>query len=80
VNLHFANRPTRNVRSPDPIFPAKAMQCYHYPDSPLGTPYGAARAPGELPLKDGLYDHPIDALRYFFINHAHPEKTSTRRY
>jgi Terminase RNaseH-like domain len=50
----------------------EAMECYHYPDS--------ARAPGELPLKDGLYDHPIDALRYFFINHARPEKTSTRRY
>jgi hypothetical protein len=50
----------------------EAMECYHYPDS--------GGAPGELPLKDGLYDHPIDALRYFFINHARPEKTSTRRY
>ncbi len=50
----------------------EAMQCYHYPDS--------GRAPGELPLKDGLYDHPIDALRYFFSNHTRPEKTSTRRY
>ncbi len=49
----------------------EAMQCYHYPDS--GTP-------GELPLKDGLYDHPIDALRYFFINHTRPYKTTTRRY
>jgi len=50
----------------------EAMECYHYPDS--------GGAPGELPLKDGLYDHPIDALRYFFINHTRPEKTSTRRY
>lgn len=49
----------------------EAMECYHYRDS---------GAPGELPLKDGLYDHPIDALRYFFINHTRPEKTSTRRY
>lgn len=49
----------------------EAMECYHYRDS---------GAPGELPFKDGLYDHPIDALRYFFINHARPEKTSTRRY
>ena len=51
----------------------EAMQCYHYPDS-------ARTAPGELPLKDGLYDHPIDALRYFFINHHRPAKTATRRY
>jgi len=50
----------------------EALECYHYPES------GAA--PGELPLKDGLYDHPIDALRYFFINHTKPEKTTTRQY
>ncbi|MBN1817144.1 MAG: hypothetical protein JW828_07260 [Sedimentisphaerales bacterium] len=39
----------------------EAMRCYHYPD--------ANRGPGlsELPLKDGVYDHPIDALRYFFM-------------
>ncbi len=49
----------------------EAMECYHYRES---------SAPGELPFKDGLYDHPIDALRYFFINRARPEKTSTRRY
>jgi hypothetical protein len=48
------------------------MQCYHYPHS--------ATAAGELPLKDGLYDHPIDALRYFFINYNHPAKTKTRLY
>lgn len=51
----------------------EAMQCYHYPDS------GRA-AQGELPLKDGVYDHPIDALRYFFINHQRRPKTTTRRY
>ena len=50
----------------------EAMECYHYPES--------ARIPSELPLKDGLYDHPIDALRYFFINHARPTKTTARRY
>jgi len=50
----------------------EAMQCYHYPES--------AGLPSELPLKDGLYDHPIDALRYFFINQIQPTKTSTRRY
>jgi len=52
----------------------EAMQCYHYPDS-AGT--ASSR---ELPFKDGVYDHPIDALRYFFINHQNPAKTTTRRY
>ncbi len=51
----------------------EAMQCYHYPDS------GRAAA-GELPLKDGLYDHPIDALRYFFVNHNRTDQATTRRY
>ena len=50
----------------------EAMECYHYPES------GAS--PGELPQKDGLYDHPIDALRYFFVNHSRPAKATTRRY
>ncbi|MCX5635339.1 MAG: hypothetical protein NTW55_05840 [Planctomycetota bacterium] len=39
----------------------EAMMCYHYPESQSGGK--------ELPLKDGLYDHPIDALRYFFVNY-----------
>jgi hypothetical protein len=34
----------------------EAMKCYRYLEGS-----GA----GGLPLKDGLYDHPIDALRYF---------------
>jgi len=51
----------------------EALQCYHYPD-------GGQASQGELPLKDGLYDHPIDALRYFFINHQHPRQATTRRY
>jgi hypothetical protein len=49
------------------------MQCYHYPQD-------LAAAGGELPLKDGVYDHPIDALRYFFVNYNHPGKITTRRY
>ena len=50
----------------------EAMQCYHYPDSD---------GPGaELPQKDGVYDHPIDALRYFFINYTRNKKAATRRY
>jgi hypothetical protein len=50
----------------------EAMQCYHYPDT--------SQAGGELPLKDGVYDHPLDALRYFFINRQHHTPTTTRRY
>jgi len=51
----------------------EAMQCYHYPET-------SRAGQGELPFKDGLYDHPIDALRYFFINHQHPRQATTRRY
>jgi len=51
----------------------EAMRCYHYPDS-----IGSSAA--ELPLKDGIYDHPIDALRYFLINYKRSRKTTTRRY
>jgi hypothetical protein len=50
----------------------EAMECYHYPES--------THAPGELPQKDGLYDHPIDALRYFFVNRVRPIKSTIRRY
>jgi len=49
----------------------EAMRCYHYPEGGAGS---------ELPLKDGLYDHPIDALRYFFINYKYSDKTTSRRY
>jgi len=37
----------------------EAMQSYHYPQT------GSI----EIPQKDGIYDHPIDALRYFFVNY-----------
>lgn len=50
----------------------EAMESYHYPDMRSN--------PNELPLKDGVYDHPIDALRYFFVNQSHPAKTTSRRY
>jgi hypothetical protein len=49
----------------------EAMECYRYPEG---------GRTGELPLKDGLYDHPIDALRYFFVNYKYTGKTITRRY
>ena len=51
----------------------EALQCYHYPDS-------VSSRSGELPSKDGVYDHPIDALRYFFVNFTRPAKTTSRRY
>ena len=35
----------------------KAMRSYHY-----------AEGGSELPVKDGVHDHLIDALRYWFIN------------
>jgi len=49
----------------------EAMQCYRYPENSRAS---------ELPLKDGLHDHPIDALRYFFVNHKHTGKTTSRLY
>jgi hypothetical protein len=51
----------------------EALQCYHYPDS-------AQAVSGELPVKDGLYDHPIDALRYFFVNWVSSTKATSRWY
>jgi hypothetical protein len=35
-----------------------AMQAYSY-----------GERGGEVPIKDGTHDHPIDALRYFFVNY-----------
>lgn len=37
-----------------------ALQTYHYPN-----------AQSELPEKDGISDHPLDALRYFYVNNQH---------
>ena len=50
----------------------EAMQCYHYHEDGGGTD-------GELPVKDGVYDHPIDALRYFFVNYDRDGEASTSR-
>ena len=50
----------------------EALSCYHYPDDPA--------VPTETPFKDGLYDHPIDALRYFFVNYQPSGRTKYRRY
>jgi hypothetical protein len=48
----------------------EAMQSYHYPTS------GSI----EMPKKDGVYDHPIDALRYFFVNYNFVGTAKDRRY
>ncbi|MDD5327273.1 MAG: hypothetical protein PHY02_05605 [Phycisphaerae bacterium] len=57
----------------------EAIRCYRYPE---GGKSGSTSSPqaGELPLKDGVYDHPIDALRYFFVNYKRSGKTTARRY
>ncbi len=62
---------SRLVISPRCAHLIEAFVCYHYPDTPTSK---------ELPLKDGVYDHPIDALRYFFINFEHNAQTGHRVY
>jgi hypothetical protein len=62
---------SRFIVSPKCVRLIEALVCYHYPDTPTGD---------ELPLKDGVYDHPIDALRYFFINYEHTARTVHRIY
>ncbi len=47
----------------------EAMNCYHYSE----------KMPSELPVKDGIYDHPIDAIRYFLVNYKRWKKTGTIR-
>jgi len=51
----------------------EAMRCYHYPQR-------GSMSDNELPLKDGVYDHAIDALRYFFVGYSRSDKSRTRRY
>ena len=48
----------------------KALECYHYDP--------ASRS--ENPDKDGVHDHLIDALRYFFVNRSRGEVVGGRRY
>ena len=46
-----------------------AMKAYRYP--PTG---------GELPIKDGQHDHPVDALRYVLVNLLRPIGARMSRY
>ena len=50
----------------------EALTCYHYPED--GT------VEDELPEKDGVFDHPIDALRYFLINYTTANGAKNIRY
>ncbi|MDD4889775.1 MAG: hypothetical protein PHU85_07565 [Phycisphaerae bacterium] len=52
-----------------------AMEAYRYPD-----PGERSGGNSELPIKDGVHDHPIDALRYFFVNHRQESKLVERLY
>lgn len=58
------------VISPKCVRLIEAMQCYHYPEN----------GERELPEKDGVYDHPIDALRYFLVNVSNSISRTRKRY
>ena len=47
----------------------RAMQAYHY-----------GQHGGELPVKDGVHDHLIDALRYYYVNRGRGGVTGGRMY
>jgi hypothetical protein len=72
-SLRSGDGTSRLVISPKCERLIQAMQCYHYPDV-------SSKAVSELPQKDGIYDHPIDALRYFFVNYRSNLKNESRRY
>ncbi|MBW8016863.1 MAG: hypothetical protein FVQ82_11800 [Planctomycetes bacterium] len=61
---------SRLLISPKCVRLIEAMECYHYPE--IGE--------RELPEKDGVYDHPIDALRYFLVNVDKNVKPERKRY
>jgi hypothetical protein len=52
----------------------ESLKCYHYPQR-----VGKSGA-GELPQKDGVHDHAIDALRYFFVNYREKDESGLVRY
>ena len=72
--VHSGDGKSRLIISPRCRFLIEAMKCYHYPEA------NSESAPSELPVKDGVYDHPIDALRYFFINYFRTTGSSHKRY
>jgi hypothetical protein len=55
--LRSASGETRLFINPRCSGLIRSLERYHYKD-----------AQSEIPLKDGLHDHAVDALRYFFVN------------
>jgi hypothetical protein len=76
IRMHLRSGDGRSRLRIDPrcVRLIEAMQCYHYPEAGTGKPGS------ELPVKDGVYDHPIDALRYFFVGQNGGEPTRGRAY
>lgn len=74
IRAHLRNGggESRLVIDPRCVRLIEAMRCYHYPEG--------GKYPSELPEKDGVYDHPIDALRYFFANFSKSKKGQLSRY
>lgn len=72
--LRAGDGKSRLVISPNCPRLIEAMQCYHYPDST------SVSAGSEKPVKDGIYDHPIDALRYFFVGYKRNWEITGRQY
>ena len=48
----------------------RALRGYRYPDTKDGRPVS------DHPMKDGLYEHAMDALRYGVINHENARRTT----
>jgi len=72
--LRAGDGSSRLVISPNCPRLIEAMRCYHYPD------LTSVKAGSENPVKDGIYDHPIDALRYFFAGYTRNWKITRRQY
>ncbi len=72
VALRAGDGTGRLTLSPRCVRLIEALRCYHYPAGGAGVT--------ELPEKDGLHDHPIDALRYFFVNVASAAAPRKHRY
>lgn len=49
-----------------------AFETYHWPEDKDGQPMG------DEPVKDGVSDHMMDALRYWFVNRHHEQFTRPR--
>jgi hypothetical protein len=67
--LHPAHGPPRLYINPRCKRLIAAMQSYRY-----------AEGGSEIPVKDNVHDHLIDALRYFFVNHIRSDTVNHRRY